>query len=355
MTDGAAHHGGLDYLDLLCCPACREALAAQRAGLVCRGCGRGYEIRGGIPRLFHLHDVAPDDVTEKMKAFYEETPFPDYDDHDSVASLVAKARRGLAAKSLDDQIPFGARILEAGCGTGQLSAFLSVANRRVWGADMCENSLGLAQDFKERNGLERVRFLQMNLFAPCFREGSFDLVISNGVLHHTNDPREGIRSLARLVKPGGYLLVGLYHRWGRLITDLRRLLFRVGGDRFGFLDKRVSAERYSRAKRRAWFADQYRNPHESKHTIGQVARWLRSDGLDFVSSVPSTMPFRTRRELATLFRPHPMAAWPLRQVAEWSMALRGADEGGFFMIVGRRPPERRRRPRRQLNTTRTCG
>ena len=64
-----------------------------------------------------------------MKSFYEETPFPNYDDFDSVGSLIEKARQGRFAKLLDDQVPPGTRILECGCGTGQLTNFLSIANR----------------------------------------------------------------------------------------------------------------------------------------------------------------------------------------------------------------------------------
>jgi len=47
------------------------------------------------------------------------TSFPNYDDLDSVGSLIEKARRGVFAKLLDDQIPFGAHVIECGCGTGQ--------------------------------------------------------------------------------------------------------------------------------------------------------------------------------------------------------------------------------------------
>ena len=36
-----------------------------------------------------------------VKAFYEETPFPNYDDHDSVRSLIEKSRRGVYAHALD--------------------------------------------------------------------------------------------------------------------------------------------------------------------------------------------------------------------------------------------------------------
>lgn len=106
------------------------------------------------------------DVTEIVKAFYEETPFPNYDDFDSVASLARKARQGMFAQLLDEQVPPATRILECGCGTGQLSNFLSVANRNVFATDMCVNSLRLGQGFARKHQLRRVQFLQMNLFRP---------------------------------------------------------------------------------------------------------------------------------------------------------------------------------------------
>ena len=66
---------------------------------------------------------------------------------------INKARKGLFAKLLDDQIPFGARILECGCGTGQLTNFLSIANRTVIGTDICMNSLKMANEFRGNNDL----------------------------------------------------------------------------------------------------------------------------------------------------------------------------------------------------------
>ena len=60
-------------------------------------------------------------------------------------------------------------MLEAGCGTGQLTAFLSIANRTVVGADMCLNSLTMAKRFRDANALRSAHFMQMNLFRPCFQ------------------------------------------------------------------------------------------------------------------------------------------------------------------------------------------
>jgi cyclopropane fatty-acyl-phospholipid synthase-like methyltransferase len=58
-----------------------------------------------------------------MHAFYERTPFPNYDDFDSAEALRLKARRGVFAKLLDEQIRPGSSILEFGCGTGATEQF----------------------------------------------------------------------------------------------------------------------------------------------------------------------------------------------------------------------------------------
>jgi 2-polyprenyl-3-methyl-5-hydroxy-6-metoxy-1,4-benzoquinol methylase len=55
----------------------------------------------------------------------------------------------------------------------------------------------------------------MNLFRPALRQNAFDVVVCNGVLHHTADPLGGFRSISRLVKAGGFIIVGVYNRIGR--------------------------------------------------------------------------------------------------------------------------------------------
>jgi SAM-dependent methyltransferase/uncharacterized protein YbaR (Trm112 family) len=327
-----------EHLALLQCPACQADLALGDGALLCFGCGRAFGFEGEIPLLFWPHEVdqGSGDVTERVRAFYEQTPFPDYDDFDDVGSLIQKARRGLFAKLLDDQVPPGSRVLECGCGTGQLSNFLSVANRTVFGTDLCLNSLKLGQAFKERNGLSRVRFLQMNLFRPAFKPAGFDLVISNGVLHHTSRPFEAFRSVSNLVRPGGFVLVGLYHRYGRLVTDARRLIFRTTRDRFTSLDPNLRAGGMEGAKRRAWFLDQYKNPHESKHTIGEVLGWFQRTGFDFVTSIPRSKPLQGVGEDHPLFEREAPGSFLERAIVELGMILHGSREGGFFIAIGQK-------------------
>ena len=327
------------HQDILCCPRCGGNLAVEANAFRCTLCAQTYPAQDDIPSLFapNQWDDSKEDVTEKIKAFYEENPFPNYDDFDSAGSLIDKARRGLFAKLLDEQIPFGARVIECGCGTGQLTNFLSMANRTVVGTDLCLNSLKMATAFKEKNGLHHAHFLQMNLFRPAFKPGSFDLVISNGVLHHTSDPFLGFKSISTLVRPGGYILIGLYHTYGRLATDFRRLLFNATNDSMLFLDRHASDRKVSAQKRRAWFMDQYKNPHESKHTVGEVIGWLRDIGFEFVHAIPKTVPFTALQEREKLFKPERLGSRFERLMVNVGQMITGHREGGFFITIARRP------------------
>jgi 2-polyprenyl-3-methyl-5-hydroxy-6-metoxy-1,4-benzoquinol methylase len=325
-------------IEIFCCPQCSSELSFSHDGFQCARCRRPRQLQDGIPLLFSLNEWDPseEDVTARIKSFYEATPFPDYDDFDNAGTLIEKARKGLFAKLLDDQIPFGARILECGCGTGQLTNFLSIANRTVIGTDICMNSLRMAYEFKRVNDLKRAHFCQMNLFRPAFKPESFDLVIANGVLHHTSNPFLAFKTIANLVRPNGHILVGLYHRYGRLATDLRRVIFNLTRDKLKFLDPRTITKTISAAKRKSWFMDQYKNPHESKHTFGEVLHWLDSTHFTYVHSLPKTVPFDRVSEGEQLFKPDRIGNRFERFLVNLGMVFTGHREGGFFIIIAKR-------------------
>jgi SAM-dependent methyltransferase len=324
------------YLGILACPECRGHLRAEDVSFSCDFCNRRYAIADGIPLLFASNEGQAHDVTDTVKAFYEENAFPNYDDLDSEESLREKARRGIFARLLDEQIPHGASVLEVGCGTGQLSNFLGMHwNRRVFGSDMCFNSLRLAKGFRDRCDIKNVGFLQMNLFRPAFHPNVFDLVICNGVLHHTVDPLGGFSSISRLVKPGGCIVIGLYNKIARLTSDLKRGLFRLSGDRLRFLDSHMRNRNYNEARKRAWFMDQYKHPHESKHSYDEVIDWFESNDFEFFLSIPKidASPFSADEKL---FVRHDKGTKFGRFLVQLGMLLMGGGDGGLFIMIGRK-------------------
>lgn len=325
---------------IFACPGCGEALTVSVPRCIeCSACHRSFDCERGIPRLFCANewDDSKPDVTDAIRSFYEENPFPNYEDLDSDWALRERARKGIFARLLDEQIPHGAKILEVGCGTGQLSSFLSMRwGRTVFGSDLSLASLRLGHEFKERNHLDNVAFLQMNLFRPAFRPESFDVVICNGVLHHTADPLLGFLSISRLVKKGGYIIVGLYNGYGRIPTDVRRFVFGFPGSRLRFLDPRLRDEDLSDKRKYVWFMDQYRNPHESKHTIGEVLIWFDRAGVEFMNGIPKPLAFEQVTSEERLFEKTPRGTRLDHLLVQLGLLLRGGREGGFFVMIGRK-------------------
>lgn len=313
-------------LELLACPRCKGALSAVSA---CRDCGAVYEVRDGIPDL----RLTTDERTEVVRSFYQHAPFPGYPPRDSLAALRRRAERGDFPRLLDQAIPGDARIVELGCGTGQMSLYLARADRVVVGADLTRASLMLGMAAAKRFGVERVRFIETDLRSPGLREGSFDVVYSSGVLHHTPDPRAAFAQMARLAKPGGMIVLGLYNAFARIPLRLRRVVARLSGYKLIPFDPVLKDRSAEPARREAWLRDQYQHPEEHRHTLAEVQGWFASNGVDYVRAYPSAL---IGEEPGSLFEPANdnwlLEGW-LAQLG-WMSSL--GHEGGLFVTVGQR-------------------
>lgn len=116
------------------------------------------------------------------------------DRYQSKCSFVWELGRDLLA--LLDPRP-GERILDAGCGTGQLTGEISRAGAEVTGIDNSPAMIAQA-----RSNFSGIRFEVQDLRALPF-EAEFDAVFSNAVLHWVTRADEAAASIARALKPGG--------------------------------------------------------------------------------------------------------------------------------------------------------
>jgi SAM-dependent methyltransferase len=284
-------------------------------------------------------------VLVAVNEFYEANPFPGFDPgkYETRRDLVDRA--SWYARRLDAEIPFGASVIDVGCGTGQLACLLALKERSVLGVDYSEHSLALARRLKRRLALDRVDFRRANILDWDLPAESFDFVFCNGVLHHTSDPEGGFRNLVRIARPGGVVVVGLYNRYGRLMLALRRrivaLLSRVdprAKDRA--IEKQLVELDDDAEKRRSWYADQYEHPHESVHDVGEVLGWFRANGLEYLSSFPKIELFGPAPK--RIFRARKVARWRRGRIAHWlvqlSWILTQNAGGGYFVLIGRRTP-----------------
>src|SRR5262249_27220382 len=261
-----------------------------------------------------------------------------YRPRETLNSLRERGRRSEFARLLDEAIPPQARVLELGCGTGQMSLFLATVDRVVIGADLVRASLELGTEAARRFGMEGVLFVETDLRRRGLREGAFDVVVCSGVLHHTPDPRSAFRAVARLVKPGGYVVLGLYNAFARLPHRLRRGIARLSGFRLIPFDPVLRERGSEPARRRAWLRDQYQHPEEHRHTLREVKRWFRENEIEYVRAYPSTLLASDDSADPGLFTPAPDDWAPESFLVQISWMRTLAAEGGLFVTIGQRRP-----------------
>ena len=265
-----------------------------------------------------------------MSEFYNDVQFPNYDDFESYSSLYDKGINNLFTKRLDEELGYGTNILELGCGTGQLSLFLSRCNRKIFGVDISNASLKLGEDFRAKNNIKNTYFMKMDVFDLKFKPNTFDCVISNGVLHHTKNAEEAFRCLVKVTKPGGILVIGLYHKYGRIITILKQNLAKILGSKIGYLDK-TSRKIKSKDKRNAWVKDQFMNPHETLHIPNETLHWFDKNNIEFLNLIPQYSIEKDR-----IFKKNQKPKISFLDDLLMSLNSSQIQEGGFFVIVGRK-------------------
>ncbi len=174
-------------------------------------------LRAGIGRLTPIEDA----TSVAVQAQYEANPYPRWSalprtrDPQGLAAFLSARLPGLGRQTLAQGGPL--RVLVAGCGTGQqpIETALGLANVEVLAVDLSLASLAYARRQAQAMGLSNLRFAQADLLQLGRCGLSFDLIESSGVLHHLADPLAGLAVLVGLLRPGGFLRLGLYSERGR--------------------------------------------------------------------------------------------------------------------------------------------
>ena len=129
---------------------------------------------------------------------------------------------------------------------------------------------------------------------------------------------------------------GLYNWYGRLITDFRRYIFNLTNDKYKFLDPRIKNDDRNDKKRNSWFNDQYKHPHESKHTISEVLKWFDNNNFDFVNAIPKVKPFSPITINEKLFKKSSKGNILHHFLSQIGTIKSGYKEGGLFLMIGKK-------------------
>lgn len=276
----------------------------------------------------------------RVRSFYRQNPFPGYRvDKYAVRDDLVRAANPYTLL-LDLHIPLDARVLDLGCGTGQLTCLLALRGREVVGVDFSEPSLRKAAELKERLGLDNVELRCEDVRTVERRAGeTFDVILCNGVVPCLADAPQAVGRICRdLASPGTLVVLGLYHSYGRTAFRLRRFFARASrrdrepaSVRIMLVKDEPDAEKLA-----SWVADQIHPPVEACYRAAEVHAWLTGNGVQWLRSLPPmpgdpdarTPLFADRAEA-----PRVGLRWWLAELA-WCASLR--DTGGYFVVLGRK-------------------
>lgn len=253
-------------------------------------------------------DASTDGATPVVSAFYDRFPYPGdplqdgpppgYNWRWCVDSVVAAVDGALPAT------PRAWRILDAGCGTGVSTDYLCHLNpgASVLAVDISAGAVAVARERTGRSGaaaaVAELRIEQRSLL-HLEGESPFDYINSVGVLHHLQQPEQGLAALVPLLRPGGLLHLFLYadagrweiHRAQRALTLLEAGAgaegLRLGRQLFATLPQ---SNRLRRHHEQRWaldtaadanFADMYLHPQETSYDLERLFRLVDQPGLSF--------------------------------------------------------------------------
>ena len=287
-----------------------------------------------------------DESLQKVQNFYKIAPFPSYEENETLGDILFKGNKNDLAREIKEKFQFNKSILEAGSGTCQLASYLSIGtNNVVYALDGTLESLQEGEKFKIKSKLDNLNLVHGDININIFKEKMFDLVWCSGVLHHTKNAYSGFKNLSGYVKKDGYILIGLYNRYGRLRTLLRNFfskLFFKKNLRIRFLMfmdpiLRVLNKNKNKNKDKinAWLRDQYFHPIESLHTIDEVLNWFKKNDIEFISSIPSLNYDEFKKQ--SLFKKQYIGSFMDRLFVQIKMIFTSyGAEGGLFVMIGQK-------------------
>lgn len=307
------------------------AIELETDALRCTTSGERFPHYEGVPSLLRSSGDEVE-LTTKVRAFYEENPFPNYEGLEDFGELVSKGNQNPFTAELLRAIGYNKRVLEVGCGTGQLGNYLQLNNNHVLGADLSLSSLKLGVEHKLRNGLQRSSFCQMDIFDLALKDQTFDVVIAHGCLHHTYDARKAFRCVVEKLKPGGVVIVGLYNAYARVPTWIRARLIGLLGPRIDYV---VRNRIQDATKADIWIKDQYYHPHETWHSIDETLRWFDENDVEYLNCSPPILETKGE-ETRDLFAATERGSGAQRVLTQLAWLTTIAREGALFDLMGRK-------------------
>ncbi|MDA8240168.1 MAG: methyltransferase domain-containing protein [Nitrospiraceae bacterium] len=192
-------------IQMLTCPVDRTPLSFDGSAFHCiSSTGHNYPVINGIPRFVQSDNYVSSFSLEWN--IHNKTQLDCFRD-DAVSEKEFMTKTDFSPGDLRGKL-----ILDAGVGAGRYTDIMSRWGAEVVGVDLSYAVEAAHKSFCDR---ENVMIVQGDISALPFRHGTFDAIISIGVLHHTPDTFRYFSYLVPFLKPGGSIAIWVYPNEGQ--------------------------------------------------------------------------------------------------------------------------------------------
>jgi len=218
--------------------------------------------------------------------FYKSLPFNYQDSVENQVKAIRSRDSVSAYPVLPPLLKKGVSVLEVGCGTGWLSNAISFYYKSsVLGLDFNPVAIARAREVAQAMKL-KASFEVADLFV--YQPNTiFDVVVSLGVLHHTDNCQAAVRRICLdFVRPGGHVMIGLYHQYGRqpFLAHFQEMKESGATEKEMLARYRELHPLKDETHLMSWFRDQVLHPHETQHTLAEMLPILKETGMELVST-----------------------------------------------------------------------
>ena len=248
-------------------------------------------------------------VSLKVKNQYEENPYPRWKDigFNTASSYQQALLKNFPHVNLSHwQGKEKLNVLVAGCGTGRqairLASYFNDLN--VVAIDLSGRSLAYAQQQANKYKVSNIQFIQADILEFSDFPLLFDVIECSGVLHHMEDPNQGLNALQQLLSPTGVMKIALYSEAARKqVITFRNLLAQNNKNNTKDLDQRLLRQALLMQQIPGDWADIINSPdfysmsncrdlifHEQEHqfTPSKISNLLANNQLDFIGMLPTS-------------------------------------------------------------------
>lgn len=248
-------------------------------------------------------------VSLKVKNQYEENPYPRWKDigFNTASSYQQALLKNFPHVNLSHwQGKEKLNVLVAGCGTGRqairLASYFNDLN--VVAIDLSGRSLAYAQQQANKYKVSNIQFIQADILEFSDFPLLFDVIECSGVLHHMEDPNQGLNALQQLLSPTGVMKIALYSEAARKqVITFRNLLAQNKKNNTKDLDQRLLRQALLMQQIPGDWTDIINSPdfysmsncrdlifHEQEHqfTPSKISNLLANNQLDFIGMLPTS-------------------------------------------------------------------